>query len=71
MIDHVLGLADDISKHGNSAQKITGVSFKNSMTESTLAWTCLGNYLKEEGKSFHTPKDNFVQNLFHETVERG
>ena len=37
LIDDVLGLAYVVSKHGNSIQKITGVSYKNSLTESSLA----------------------------------
>ena len=42
LMDDVLGLAYVVAKHGNSVQKITGVSYKNSLTESALAWFCLG-----------------------------
>ena len=35
-IEDVLCLAYVVSKHGNSIQKITGVSYKNSLTESSL-----------------------------------
>ena len=35
-IDDVLGLAYGIAEHGNSIQKITGVSYKNSLTEASL-----------------------------------
>ena len=38
LIDDVLGLAYVLSQHGNSIQKITGVSNKNSVTESSLGW---------------------------------
>ena len=38
LIDDVLCLAYVVSKHGNSIQKITGVSYKNSLTESCLRW---------------------------------
>ena len=36
-IDDVLGLAAFVGKHGNKIQKITGVSFENSLTVSSLA----------------------------------
>ena len=35
LVNDVLGLAAVIAKHGNNIQKITGVSFKNSLTESS------------------------------------
>ena len=47
-----LGLAALIAKHGNKIQKRTGVSFENSLTESSLAWSTLGRYIRESGKSF-------------------
>ena len=40
LIDDVLGLAYVISKHGDSIQNITGVSYKKSLTGSSLAWYC-------------------------------
>ena len=43
LIDDVLGLTYVISKLGNCVQKITGVSYKNSLRKSALAWSCLGN----------------------------
>ena len=46
--DDVLGLAYVVAKHGNSIQKITGVSYGNSLTEAALGWSCLGRYLKED-----------------------
>ena len=36
LIDDALGLAYVISKHGNFFRKITGVSYKNSLTEASL-----------------------------------
>ena len=60
-----------ISKHGNCVQKITAVSCRNSLTESALAWSCLGNHLKEENKSFYTPKDKYVRNFIRETAKGG
>ena len=44
LIDDVLGLAHVLAKHGNSIQKITGVSYKNSLTEAAPGWSCLGRY---------------------------
>ena len=35
LIDDVFGLAFVISKHGYSFQKITGVSYENSLTEAS------------------------------------
>ena len=69
LIDNVLGLAYVISKHGNCVQKITGVSYKNSLTEAAPAWSWLRNYLKEEDESFYTPKDEYVRNFIRETVK--
>ena len=56
LIDDVLGLAYVVVKHGNSIQKITGVSYKNSLTEAALGWSCLGRYLKEDTKVLYTPR---------------
>ena len=44
--DDVLGLVAVVAKHGNKIQKITGVSFKNSLTESSLAGSTFGKYMK-------------------------
>ena len=41
LLDDVLGLAYVISKHSNCVQKGTGVSYKNPLTEATLARSCL------------------------------
>ena len=69
LVDDVLGLAYVVSKHGNSIQKITGVSYKNSLTESSLGWACLGRFLKEDNNTFYTPKHkNFVRNSVRKTV---
>ena len=60
LIDDDLGPAYVVSKHGNSIQKMTGISYKNSLTESSLGWACLGRYLKEDNKTFYTPKNKYV-----------
>ena len=46
LIDDVLGLAAVVAEHGNKIPKITGVSFKNSLTEFYLACSTLGKYMK-------------------------
>ena len=71
LVGDVLGLAALIAKHGNKIQKITGVSFKNSLTESSLAWSTLGRYIRESGKSFYTPKKKYVRDFIHKTVHGG
>ena len=71
LIDDVLGLAVVVAKHGNKIQKLTGVSFKNSLTESSLAWSTLGRYIRESGKSFYTPKNKYVRDFVHKTVHGG
>ena len=71
LIDDVLFLAYVVSKHGNSIQKITSVSYKNSLTESSLGWACLGKYLKEDSKTFFTPKNRYVRNFIRKTVRVG
>ena len=71
LIDDVLGLAAVVAKHGNKIHKITGVSFKNSLTESSLAWSTLGKYMKQSGKTFYTPKNKCVRDFIHRTVHGG
>ena len=71
LIDDVLGLAAVVAKHGNKIQKITGVSFKNSLTESSLAWSTLGKYMKQSEKTFYTPKNKYVRDFIHRTVHGG
>ena len=71
LIDDVLGLTAVLAKHGNKIQKITGVSFKNSLTESSLAWSTLGKYVKQSGKTFYTPKNKYVRDFIHKTVHGG
>ena len=62
-----------IPKHGNGncVQKITGVSYKHSLTESALAWSCLANHLEEDKNSIYTPKVKCVRNFIRETVKGG
>ena len=69
LIDDVLGLAAVIAKQGNKIQKLTGVSFKNLLTESSSAWSILGRYKNESGKTFYTPKK--VRDFIHKTVHGG
>ena len=71
LLDDVLGLAAVVAKHGNKIQKITGVSFKNLLTESSLAWSTLGKYMKQSGKTFYTPKNKYVRDFIHKTVHGG
>ena len=71
LIDCVLGLAYVIAKHGNSIQKITGVSYKKSLTEAALGWSCLGRFLKEGNKIFYAAKNNYVGNFIKQTVHGG
>ena len=68
LIDDVLGLAYIISQHGNSVRKITGVSNRNSLTVSSLAWNCLSRYLKVSKKTFFTPKNKIVRDFIRKTV---
>ena len=67
LIDDVLGLAYVIAKHGNSIQKITGVSYKKSLTEASLDGTCLVRYIKE-GKILYKPKNKYVSDFIQKTV---
>ena len=64
LIDDVPRLAYVIAKHGNRIQKITGVSYKNSLTEAALRWSRLGRYLKEENKVIKHPKTNMLEISF-------
>ena len=56
LTDDVLGLVAVVAKHGNKIQQLTCVSFENSLTESSLAWSTLGRYIKQSAKTFYTPK---------------
>ena len=72
LVDDMLGLGAVAARHANKIQKLTGVSFKNSLTESSLAWSTLGYYIKQSGKTFYTPKKNkFVRDFIHKTVHCG
>ena len=44
-------------------KKITGVFFKNILTEASLGWACLGGYLKEDNKILYTPKNKYVRDF--------
>ena len=52
-------------------KKMTGVSYKNSLTEAALGWSCLGRYLKEDNKVINTPKNKYVRNFTKQTVHGG
>ena len=71
LLDYVLGLAAVVAKHGNKIQKITDVSFKKSLTESSLAWSTLGKYVKQSGKTFYTPRSKYVRDFIHKTIHGG
>ena len=71
LTDNVLGLAAVVAKHGDKIQQLTGVSFKNSLTESSLAWSTLGRYIKQSGKTFYTPKNKNLRDFIHKTVHGG
>ena len=51
--------------------KKTSVSCKNLSTESSLGWACLGRYLKEDNKTFYTPKNKYVKDFIRKTVHGG
>ena len=71
LVADVLGLAYVVSKHGNAVRKITGVSYKNSLRESLIAWSCLGRHIKDSNKKFYTPKNTFVRDFIQKTVHGG
>ena len=71
LMDDVLGLEYVIAKHGNSIQTITGVSYKNSLTEAALGWSCLGRSLKEDKNILYTPKNKYVRDFNKRTVYGG
>ena len=45
------------------------MSHKKSLTESSLGWASLGSLLKEDNKTFLTPKNRHVQSFIRETVQ--
>ena len=71
LVDDFLGLAFVISKHGNAVQNMTGVSRKDSLTESLIVWSCLGKYLNDSTKTFHTLKNKYVRDFIQKTVHVG
>ena len=68
LIDDVLGLAYVIVKHGNSIQKITGVSYKNSLTETSFGWSCSGRYSKEDNRILYKLEKNTLEISFEKKV---
>ena len=60
-----------VAKHANKIQKITAVSFKTSLTQSSLLWSTLGKYMEASGKSFYTPKNKYVRDFIRKTVHGG
>ena len=71
LVDDVLGLACDVAEHSHNSQKISGVSFKNSLTEASLGWSCLGEYLKEQNRILYTPKNKYVRGFIKKTIHGG
>ena len=71
LIIYVLGLGMLVARHANKIQKITGVSFKTSLTQSSLSWSALGKYMEISGKSFYTPKNKYVRDFIRKTVHGG
>ena len=71
MINDVLGLGMLVARHANKIQKITGVSFKTSLTQSSLSWSTLGKYIEASGKSFYIPKNKYVRDFIRKTVHGG
>ena len=57
--------------HGKSIQKLTSVSHKNSLTEASLGWSCLGRYLKESNQSLYTPKNKYLCQIIRESIHGG
>ena len=71
LINDVLGLGMLVARHANKIQKITGVSFKTSLTQSSLSWSTLSKYIEASGKSFYTPKNKYVRDFIRKTVHGG
>ena len=55
----------------NKIQKITGVSFKISLRNSSRAWSTLGKYMKQSGKTFYTPGNKYFRDFFQKIVHGG
>ena len=68
LIDHLLGLAYVLVEHGNTIQKITSVSYVNSLTEAALGWSCLGRCLKEDNKILYTSKIKYNRDFIKKTI---
>ena len=71
IIDNVPRLANTFAKYGNSIQKVTGVSYRNSLTEVAVGWSCLGKNLNEDNRIFYTPKNKYVRDFIKKTVHGG
>ena len=57
----MLRLAYGIKKQGNSFQKISGVSYKNSLTEASLEHSCVSRYLEKDSRIFSHLKTNTLE----------
>ena len=64
LIDDVLGIAAVVAKHDNKIQKVTGVLFKNSLTETSLARSTLGKYMEQSEKCSIHQKINMFETSF-------
>ena len=64
LLDDVLGIAYVVAKHGTGIQKITGVSYKNSLKEASLGWSGLGRYIKKIMRFYTHLKINMLEISF-------
>ena len=72
LVDDLLGLPYVVARHGYIIQKITGVSYKNSLTEASLGWSCLGRYSKEANRFYkHQKKNRYVRDFIRKTIHGG
>ena len=60
-----------IARHGDSFPKITSISYKISLTEASLGWSCLCRCLKEDNKILFIPKNKYVRDFIKKTVPGG
>ena len=68
LVDGEVGQAAVVAKHGNKIRKLTGFSFRNSITESSLARSCSAKFVKASEKTFYTAKINHVRVFNQKTV---
>ena len=71
IIDDLLKLVYVVARLGNNHQIITGVSYENSLGEASLCWSCLGEFLKENNTSLHTPGNRCVRGFMKKPIHEG